>query len=43
VIGLDASIFQAAADEVVLDPDVLASLMEDWILGQGEGRLAVHL
>ena len=37
VIGLDASIFQAAADEVVLDSYVLALLMEDWILGQSEG------
>ena len=33
VFGLDASIFQTAADEVVLNPDVLAPLMEDWILG----------
>jgi hypothetical protein len=43
MLALDASIFQTAADEVVLDPDVLAPLMEDWILGQGKGRLAVHL
>ena len=37
VFGLDASIFLAALDEMVLDPDMLAPLMEDWILGQSEG------
>ena len=37
VFGLDASIFQAASDEVVLDPDMLAPFMEDWVLGQSEG------
>jgi len=37
VFGLDASIFQAASDEVVLDPDMLAPLMEDRVLGQSEG------
>jgi len=35
VVGLDASIFQTLPDEVILDPDVLAPVMEDWILGQG--------
>ena len=35
VVGLDAPFFQAIPDEVVLDPDVLAPAMEDWILGQG--------
>ena len=34
VVGLDASFFQAIPDEVVLDSDVLAPVMEDWILGQ---------
>ena len=33
VLSLDASIFQIAADEVILDPNVLAPFMEDWILG----------
>jgi hypothetical protein len=28
---------------VVLDPDVLASLVEDEVLGQCQGRLAAHL
>ena len=35
VVGLDAPFFQAIPDEVVLNPDVLAPAMEDWILGQG--------
>jgi hypothetical protein len=40
---LDAPLIQAAFDEVVLDPDMLASLMEDGVLRQGQGGLAVHL
>jgi len=43
VVSLDAPILQAIPDEVVLDPDVLASAMEDWVLGNRKGRLAVHL
>jgi hypothetical protein len=43
VIGLHAPFFQAALDEVLLDPDVIASLVEDRVLGQCQGRLAVHL
>jgi hypothetical protein len=43
VVGLDASFFQTLSDEVVLGPDVLASVMQDRILCQGKGRLAVHL
>jgi hypothetical protein len=43
VIGLHAPFFQTALDEVLLDPDVFASLVEDMILGQCKGRLAVHL
>jgi len=34
VAGLDAVFFQVIPDEVVFDSDVLALLMEDWILGQ---------
>ena len=34
VISLDTPIFQAVPDEVILDPDVLASPMEDGVLGQ---------
>jgi hypothetical protein len=43
VTGLHAPFFQTALDEVVLDSDVLASLVEDGVLGQCQGRLAVHL
>jgi len=42
VVGPNAPFLQAAHDEVVPHPDVLAALMEDWILCQGQGRLAVH-
>jgi hypothetical protein len=43
VTDIHAPFFQTALDEVVLDPDVLASLVEDGVLGQCQGRLAVHL
>jgi hypothetical protein len=43
VTGLHAAFFQIALDAVVLDPDVLASLVEDEILRQCQGRLVVHL
>jgi hypothetical protein len=42
VVGLDAPLIQAASNEVVLDADVLAALMEDGVLRQGQGGLAVH-
>jgi hypothetical protein len=42
VAGLDALLIQAASDEVVLNPDMLASHMEDGVLRQGQGGLAVH-
>ena len=32
--GLHAPLFQTISDEMVFDPDVLASLVEDGILGQ---------
>ena len=41
VAGLDALI-QIAPNEVVLDSDMLAALMEDGVLRQGQGGLAVH-
>mgnify|MGYP000920348146 CR=1 FL=1 len=34
VFSLDAPVFQAIPDEVILDPDVLAPPMEDGVLGQ---------
>jgi len=42
VAGLDAPLIQAAPNEVVLDSDMLAALMEDGVLRQGQGGLAVH-
>jgi hypothetical protein len=42
VAGLDAPLIQETFDEVVLDPDMLAALMEDGVLCQGQGRLSVH-
>ena len=42
VVGPNAPFLQAAPDEVVPHPDVLAALMEDWILSQGQGGLVVH-
>jgi len=42
VAGLDAPLIQAAPNEVVFDSDMLAALMEDWVLCQGQGGLAVH-
>jgi hypothetical protein len=42
VAGLDAPLIQAAPDEVVLDADMLAVLMEDGVLRQGQSRLVVH-
>jgi hypothetical protein len=33
VAGLDAPVLQAISDEVVLDVDVLTSLMKDRVLG----------
>jgi hypothetical protein len=43
VASLDASFFQTLSDEVILGPDVFASIMEDMILCQGKGRLAIYL
>jgi hypothetical protein len=43
VTGIHAPFFQTTPDEVVFDPDVLASLVKDGVLGQCQGRLAVHL
>ena len=43
VAGLDAPLIQAAPNEVVLDSDMLVALMEDGVLRQGQGGLAVHL
>ena len=34
VVGLNAPVLQAVPDEVLLDPDVFAPVMEDRILGQ---------
>jgi len=42
VAGLDAPLIQAAPDEVVLNADMLAALMEDGVLRQGQGGLAIH-
>lgn len=42
VAGLDAPLVQAAPNEMILDVDVLAALMEDEILRQGQSGLAVH-
>ena len=42
VVGLHTPLFQAASDEVELNPDVLASPMENGVLGQCQGRLAVY-
>ena len=42
VAGLDAPLIQAAPNEVVLDSDMLAALMEDGVLRQGQGGLDVH-
>ena len=42
VAGFDAPLIQAAPNEVVLDSDMLAALMEDGVLRQGQGGLAVH-
>ena len=42
VAGLDAPLIQAAPDEMVLDADMLAALMEDGVLRQGQGGLVVH-
>jgi hypothetical protein len=43
VASLDALLIQAAPDEVELDADMLAALMEDGDFRQGQGGLAVHL
>ena len=42
VAGLDAPLIQTAPDEVVLDADMLVALMEDGVLRQSQGGLAVH-
>jgi hypothetical protein len=42
VADLDAPLIQATLDEMVLDADVLSTLMEDGVLRQGQGRLAIH-
>jgi hypothetical protein len=42
VAGLDAPLIQAAPDKVVLNADMLAALMEDGVLHQGQGGLAIH-
>ena len=42
VACLDAPVLQAASDEVVPHPDVLAPFMENGVLRQGQSGLAVH-
>ena len=42
VARLDAFFIQAASDQVVLHPDVLASFMENRVLCQSQSGLAVH-
>ena len=42
VARLDASFLQAASDEVIPHPDVLAPFMENRVLCQGQSGLAVH-
>jgi hypothetical protein len=42
IAGFDAPLIQIAPDEVVLDADMLAALMKDRVLRQGQGGLAVH-
>ena len=42
VAGLDAPLIQATPNEMVLDADMLAALMEDRVLRQSQGGLAVH-
>jgi hypothetical protein len=42
VARLEAPFLQAASDEVVPHPDVLASLMKNGVLCQGQSGLAVH-
>jgi hypothetical protein len=40
--GLDTPLIQVAPNKVVLDSDMLAMLMEDRVIHQGQGKLAVH-
>jgi hypothetical protein len=42
VARLEASFLQAASDEVVPHPDVLAPFMKNGVLCQGQSGLAVH-
>jgi hypothetical protein len=42
VACIDAPFLQTTSDEVVPHPDVLASFMENRVLGQGQSGLAVH-
>jgi hypothetical protein len=42
VAGLDTPLIQAAPNKVILDSDMLAMLMEDGVLRQGQGGLVVH-
>ena len=42
VARLDASFLQAASDEVIPYPDVLAPFVENGVLRQGQSGLAVH-
>jgi len=42
VACLDAPFLQAGPDEMVPQPDVLASFMEHGVLRQGQSRLVVH-
>jgi hypothetical protein len=42
VANLDAPLIQVSPDEVVLDADMLDALIEDGVLCQGQGGLAVH-
>ena len=42
VADLDAPLIQVAPNEVVLDSDMLAALMEDGVLRQSQGGLTVH-
>jgi hypothetical protein len=42
VVGLDAPLVQIVPDEVVLDADMLAALMKDGVLRQGQDGLAIY-
>jgi hypothetical protein len=42
VARLEAPFLQAASDEMIPHPDVLAPFMKNWVLYQGQSRLTVH-